>query len=230
MAGPRTPKDTTMKVSTRFLLAAGVIATTLSATTSAHFKLLEPAAWITPNDLGDPQKVGPCGGDPGGQNDKLLSKVVTKAVGGSKLHLRIQETIFHSGHYRVALAVNSRTELPPDPVAVEKWTERGLYSVWGQIQSPPQIPVLADGLFPHYNRPGEPASARPKTPMAPWEADIELPNINCEKCTLQVVQFMADHIYNQPGGYSYHHCADLQITADPTKPIDTRWPAAAPRK
>jgi hypothetical protein len=197
-------------------------------TSSAHFKMLAPAPWVVTNDLGDPQKVGPCGGDPKGGHE--LTKAVTKITGGSKLHLKIQETIFHSGHYRVALAVNSRNELPPDPYTVEKWTDRGLYSVWGQIQSPPQIPVLADGLFQHYNRPGEPASARPKTPMAPWETDIEIPNITCVRCTLQVIQFMADHVYNQPGGYAYHQCADLEITADPAKPIDTRWPVAATNK
>lgn len=194
--------------------------------TSAHFKLLEPASWLVPNELGDPQKVGPCGGDPKGENDKLLSRALTKVTGGSKLHLKIQETVFHSGHYRVALAVNSRNELPADPYTVEKWTDRGLYSVWGQIQSPPVLPVLADGLFPHYPKPGEPASARPKTPMPPWETDIELPNITCPKCTLQVIQFMADHVYNQPGGYAYHHCAELAITADASKPIDPRWPSA----
>lgn len=210
----------------RFLLALIVGLTTSPAGTTAHFRLLEPTSWLEMNQLGDPQKVGPCGGDPKGQNEKLLTNVVTKVTGGSKLHLKIQETIYHSGHYRVALAVNSRNELPPDPHTVEKWTEKGLYSVWGQIQSPPQIPVLADGLFQHYPKPGEPASAVPKTPMAPWETDIELPNINCAKCTLQVIQFMADHVYNQPGGYAYHHCADLQITADASKPIDKRWPVA----
>ena len=203
------------------LLVAGLASAT---ETSAHFKLLAPAPWLTTNNLGDPQKVGPCGGDPKGQNEALLSKAVTKVAGGSRLHLQIQETIFHSGHYRVALAVNSRTELPPDPYTAEKWTEKGLYSVWAQIQSPPQIPVLADGLFQHYPKPGESASQRPKTPMTPWETQIEIPNINCAKCTLQVIQFMADHVYNQPGGYAYHQCADLQITADPAKPIDTRWP------
>jgi hypothetical protein len=57
-----------------------------------------------------------------------------------------------------------------------------------------------------------------------YEADIQLPNITCAKCTLQVIQFMAEHAYNQPGGYSYHHCADLAITADPSKPIDKGWP------
>ena len=210
------------------LLVVLAMALASVADTSAHFKLVAPASWLVTNDLGDPQKFGPCGGDPKGQHE--LSKAVTKVTGGAPLHLKIQETIFHSGHYRVALAVNSRTELPPDPHTVEKWTEKGLYSVWAQIQSPPQIPVLADGLFQHYPKPGEPASARPKTPMTPWEADIDIPNINCAKCTMQVIQFMADHVYNQPGGYAYHQCADLEITADPSKPLDTRWPAAATSK
>jgi len=216
-----------MKTFLRFQLALVVaVLTAFQAGAAAHFKLLEPASWINSDQLGDPQKVGPCGGDPKGQNDNLMSNAITKAIGGSTLHLKIQETIFHSGHYRVALAVNSRNELPGDPVTVEKYTDRGVYSVWGAIQSPPQIPVLADGLFPHYPDEGQPASARPKTPMAPWEADIQLPNITCARCTLQVIQFMADHVYNVPGGYAYHHCADLQITADPSKPISKGWPGS----
>ena len=68
--------------------------------------------------------------------------------------------------------------------------------------------------------------ARPATPQT-YEADIQLPNLTCAKCTLQVIQFMAEHGYNQPGGYSYHHCADLAITADPAKPLDKGWPAAS---
>jgi hypothetical protein len=28
----------------------------------AHFRLLEPQSWIVENQLGDPQKLGPCGG------------------------------------------------------------------------------------------------------------------------------------------------------------------------
>jgi hypothetical protein len=203
---------------------AVAIAMALPTATSAHFKLLEPASWITEDMRGDPQKLGPCGGDLKGQNDSLVTNAVTKATGGSKLHLKVQETIFHSGHYRVSLA-KSRNELPPDPMTFEKYTDRGVYSVWAAIQSPPQMPVIADGLFQHYPKAGEPSSALPKTPMAPWETDVELPNITCAKCTLQVVQFMADHGYNQPGGYSYHHCAEVQITADSSKPIDKAWSA-----
>lgn len=194
---------------------------------SAHFKLLEPADSLNTGPLGDPQKFGPCGGEPSGDNEKFLTHATTKATGGGKLHLKVQEMVYHSGHYRVALAVNSQADLPADPAAVEKWTTKGPFSVWAPIQSPPQVPVIVDGLFPHYPKPGEPASKRvdPNMPMF-WETDIELPNINCPKCTLQVIQFMADHPYNMPGGYSYHHCAAIQITADPSKPIDTRWPAS----
>jgi hypothetical protein len=59
----------------------------------------------------------------------------------------------------------------------------------------------------------------------PFETEIDLPNINCRKCTLQIIQFMAEHGKNADGDYSYHHCAELQITADKAKAIDTRWPS-----
>ena len=61
----------------------------------AHFKLLEPAEWVKTNDLGDPQKPGPCGLlDPSGDNAKLLTNASTKVTGGAKFHLKIQEAIF----------------------------------------------------------------------------------------------------------------------------------------
>jgi hypothetical protein len=53
---------------------------------------------------------------------------------------------------------------------------------------------------------------------------VQLPNLNCRRCTLQVVEFMAEHGFNNPGGYTYHHCASVQITADPKKPLDSGWP------
>jgi hypothetical protein len=222
----------------RFLKAivAASLAASIPVGVHAHFKLLEPASWLIENDRGDPQKAAPCGNPPAPAGNAQaapanapaapgpqVSNIIGKVVGGSKLHLKVQETIYHPGHYRVALAINSRTELPPDPMTFERTTERGPYSVWAAIQSPPQIPVIADGLFQHYTRPAQSTPAQPVI----FEADIQLPNITCAKCTLQVIQFMAEHAYNQPGGYSYHHCADLQITADPAKPIDKGWPAGS---
>jgi hypothetical protein len=191
-----------------------MIVTIVPTLTHAHFKLLEPASWLIENDRGDPQKAGPCGGS--NTDWGKPSYAVTKVMGGSRLHLKVQETVYHPGHYRVALAVNSPTELPPDPETQTKPSERGPWSISATIQNPPTIPVLADGLFAHDNK---------AAIATPFETDIQLPNINCRKCTLQVVQWMNDHAFNNPGGYSYHHCADLQITADPAKPLDKGWPA-----
>jgi hypothetical protein len=181
-----------------------------------HFKLREPASRIVEDQRGDPQKLGPCGGT--SANAGTMTGIVNTAVGGSKIHVKVQETIYHPGFYRVALAVKSVDELPPDPVAVTRETEKGPWSISGAIQSAPQKPVLADGLFSHRTRPAA------GTTMDPNETDVQLPNINCEKCTLQIVQFMEEHGYNKDGGYTYHHCADIKITADPAKPIDKAWP------
>ena len=197
-----------------FAVLAGMIAGMVPTVTQAHFKLLEPTSWLIEGDRGDPQKAGPCGGS--NTDWGTPTNAVSKAIGGSKLHLKLQETVYHPGHYRVALAVNGRNELPLDPEATTENTDRGARSVSAKIQNPVQMPVLADGLFVH--------STRPTGALEPFETDVQLPNINCRKCTLQIVQFMAEHAFNNPGGYTYHHCANLQITADPSKPVDKAWP------
>ena len=199
-----------MKLKRWFCVTALVIGTA-PLMAADHFRLLEPASRLVENKLGDPQKLGPCGGT--SANPGEPTGIVNQAVGGSKLHIKVQETIYHPGFYRVALAVKSLDELPPDPVAVVKDTPKGPWSISGAIQSNPQMPVLADGLFLHHAR-----------PVDPYETDVQLPNINCEKCTLQIIQFMEDHAFNKDGGYTYHHCADLKITADPAKAIDKGWP------
>lgn len=178
----------------------------------AHFRLLEPPSWLQESQLGDPQKMAPCGGtsaDPG-----KPTEAVTEVQGGEKLHIKIQETIYHPGFYRIALAVNSRDELPKDPEAKTEPTANGPRSVSAAIQYPPMPPVLADGLFQH---------------MAKFdreqETDVVIPNINCGKCILQIIEFMASHGLNKDGDFTYHHCAALKITANAAKPVDTRFPA-----
>jgi hypothetical protein len=73
----------------------------------------------------------------------------------------------------------------------------------------PKFPILADHLFPH---PQDGANEK-------YTGTVNIPNVNCDRCTLQVIEFMAPHGPNGSAGYFYHHCADLKITADPNKPI-----------
>lgn len=204
---------------TRLLLRSVAAVVLVPALAAAHFLLMEPASWLVEDARGDPQKLGPCGGtlaDPGAPTGMM-----TKVQGGQTLHIKVQETIFHPGHFRIALAT-SRNALPTDPVITMMQTANGPRSASAAIQNPPVPPVLVDGLWPHTERPA------PGAPATVWETDIEIPNITCERCTLQVIQVMLNHPGFREGGFSYHHCADLAITADPSKPVDTRWPTPVP--
>jgi len=200
-----------MRSLTRVAAASAVLSVVVPVALHAHFKLVEPASWLIEDDRGDPQKAGPCGGT--NTDYGKPSYAVTQAVGGSKLHIKVVETIYHPGHYRVALAVNSPAELPVDPKATTETTDRGPRSVSAEIMNPVQAPVIADGLFPHQAKVD-----------GPLETDVTLPNISCRRCTLQIIQFMEQHAVNNPGMYTYHHCTALQITADPKKPVDAAWP------
>jgi hypothetical protein len=93
-----------------------------------------------------------------------------------------------------------------------KETERGPRSESAVIETDPAPPVLVDGLWPHTESRSE-----------NWETAISIPNIDCAGCFLQVIQFMAEHPGFREGGFSYHHCAVLNITADQSLPIATGW-------
>jgi hypothetical protein len=167
------------------IVLGGCVLMALASRGLAHFRLHEPASWfVESEEFGDPQWSAPCGGTL--TNPGKPTGAITKIRGGDRLHLRIREMAFHPGFYRVALAVNSRSELPTDPDAISEPGPNGRQrSVSGAIHYPPSPPVLADGLFMH---------------AAPFdkeqEADVEIPNISCTKCTLQVIEFMAAHGWN----------------------------------
>lgn len=177
----------------------------LSATAAhAHFKLLEPSDWLVTNDLGDPQKVGPCGG-PG-----TSSGAVTQVVVGQRLKFRWRETIGHPGHYRIALAQNRAQFV--DPVL-----PNGCRTA--TIQNPPVAPVIADGLFPH---------AMGMTGQE-FEHEITVPDAPCEKCTFQIIEFMSSTAAASTGCF-YYHCADVQIVragVDGGGPPDAGQPDAS---
>jgi len=183
------------------LAAAGLL---LSATASAHFTIIEPPPASTAKDgKGD----APCG-------PSMSSNVVTAVQGGHEIDLVVDETLNHGGFYRVALALEDASELPPDNT---------VYDSMGNVLPPagpgnsdhadyettPKFPVLADHLFAH-----EQSAAAAK-----YMGKVMLPNVNCDKCILQVIEFMAPHRSNGPNaGYFYHNCANLKITADPALP------------
>jgi len=181
----------------------------MAANSYGHFKLNSPASWIEEDERGDPQTMAPCGGTVADGGTR--TGVVTDVIGGAMLSLAIEETIYHPGHYRVALARRINW-LPGDTEAVMKDTDRGPRSDYAPVAMAPVAPVIVDGLWANQER-----------RTGPLETQIRIPNIDCEGCFLQVVQFMEEHPGFREGGFTYHHCAMLNIKANTELPTDEGW-------
>jgi hypothetical protein len=173
---------------------------------------------VVENQLGDPQKLGPCGGT--SKDAGAATGAVTEVAGGELLKVKVKETIYHPGHFRIALAVLDRKELPIDPEDTTKDVNGKPWSVSGKVDPSPKPPVLVDGLWEHHER----------KPAEEFQTYVHIPNINCNHCSLQVIQFMENHPVNPDGRFTYHHCADLKITANPRLPIDAGWPGQGKAK
>ncbi len=182
------------------LLTAGLVATAIGvcapAPASAHFVLQAPAAVMSQDPFGGPQKMAPCGDDGTG----TASGIVTAYQSGQQITVTIDEKIYHSGHYRISLGTNGPGDLPVEPIVTP-----GANTPCGTapVEATPTFPVLADGVFEH------------QAPFnGPQSITITLPaDVTCDHCTLQVLEFMSNHPLNDPGGCYYHHCASISIAS-----------------
>jgi len=178
------------------ILAAVLPVVLLGASSAqAHFKLQQPQDWLQTDATGNPlgaggtQKLNPCGAG-------TASGLVTKVASGSKLHIKLTETIGHPGHYRVSLIKKLApisSELP-EPIPV--LSGGGTNCASAPIQTTPVAPVIADGLFVH---------AAGVTDQV-YEGDVDMPK-DTGTYTLQVLEFMSSHA---PPCF-YHHCAVLEL-------------------
>jgi MYXO-CTERM domain-containing protein len=215
-------------------LASTIALLGLTSTAEAHFVLTTPPPTnpqdSVPTTLAAQQNSGPAsgkGGVPCGP-DMMMATTPTAAQGGHPLVIKLVEVVPHDGFYRVALSINSRSELPPDNVVHDATGKvlpssgvgpDGKTALTGVsdsavTESTAVFPVLADNMFPHMG-----------AGIETYMGNVTLPNVNCDHCTLQIIEFMHPHGYNgtpgknDGGGYFYHHCADLKITADPGMPL-----------
>src|SRR5262249_3314781 len=118
------------------------------------------------------------------------SNVVTKVKAGSKVTIVWAETVPHPGHYRISFSQDRKQFVEPVPVVTNN------NCVSAPIDNAPALPVLVDGIDKH-------------DPTMNTQ-EITIPNTPCERCTIQVLEFMSNHA---PPCF-YHHCADVQVVTD----------------
>ena len=163
----------------------------ISGAADAHFRLITPDSWMTLSADGSPQKMGPCGNEA----PQMPTGKVTALRAGQTVTIQLMETVFHPGHYRVALAA-TQGQLPAEP-PVSPPTGNMCDSV--PIMQNPTMPVLLDGALVH------------TTPFAGMQTImVTIPaNFTCTNCVLQIIEFMSSH--TKP--CFYHHCANVTVTA-----------------
>jgi hypothetical protein len=189
-------------------LALTSFAALYAAHAHAHFVLVEPASWLTEDELGGPQKGSPCG--PGNSNfltgDDVqptpFSKEKTTFRAGETITVRMDETIYHPGYFRISLAKTSAakatTEHFPDPPLTDPVD---CHYDREAVPTGPHDNVLLDGLFTAEGEDGENRSLTQK---------VKLPDEPCDDCTLQIMQVMEGH---PASSCFYYHCADIEIVA-----------------
>lgn len=187
-----------MKFPTRLSSVALFLAASFAGSVaSAHVRLIDPPPRVD-GEAGNTQlKRAPCGQMPNGRTE-----IVTDFTGGETITLTFEEYINHDSYYRVALDVEGDDSFPTRPeesVQQEGDDPASIHPVSDVTDTALDVYILQyymDDLSPGFMM------------RQMYSTDVTLPNIDCQNCTLQVIQFM----YDDPEPH-YYQCADITITA-----------------
>ncbi|MDD9940116.1 MAG: hypothetical protein OXU20_03540 [Myxococcales bacterium] len=137
---------------------------------------------------------------------------------GATINISVRETISHPGYFRIAFDADGDDDFP---------VPEGTSGEFGDCMGDPACgegkedycsneTVLLDNLDPH-------ASAGFLT-QETYTWSVTLPNIECDNCTLQIIQMMNDfnfHPRPYPADDIYYHCIDLVLSNDAPETNDT---------
>ncbi len=174
------------------LACLGLSSLAVAPAAQAHIRLLDPVArYDVVGETGI--KSCPCGLGSSNRicnvavdgSDPDRSTRVRRAEAGSTITLRFVESIDHSGSFRVAF--------DPEGADVADFNANIL------------VPIVPD----------PPGGAGNVGEGNIWEIDVELPDMTCSQCTLQLIQAMHGDMVNPvtdpTNTSSYYACVDLEL-------------------
>lgn len=168
---------------------------------SAHIQLMSPKARIV-NPTGSDQKTENCGS--AGWVRAAHPDRVTTFKPGETIRVMWNETIGHTGWYRIAFHPNGENFQVPapgnGPTGDGAPSNYPTENLTGMTDAATGTMILADRIA--------------DSNATVYMADVKLPDIECENCTLQLTQFM-----NQGATYNidsiYFNCADIRLSNNP---------------
>lgn len=155
------------------------------------------------------QKSAPCGGE----GTAWGAGKVYEFEPGQTLEIIVNEYVAHPGYFRVAFSTAEGKDFK-DPISIQPIETTRMNQGSRDMDKGSDFcndeTVLMDNLDAH-----------PTGPKAIYKYSVTLPSVECEKCTLQIIQVMEDTIhgpYNvEPQLLSldlpdlYHQCVDFKL-------------------
>jgi hypothetical protein len=191
------------------LYVASLAGVTLAAETAhAHIDLDRAGSHVS--RYGDVYiKSAPCGQEGGttrGDN-------VYEYKPGSTIEIKISEFVHHPGYFRIAFDDDGQDFVTPVSITGEHGACAGDPKCGpGMEDFCNDATVLIDNLDPHV---GGGFLAPPKE----WTWKVKLPDVECDNCTLQIIQVMTDldiHTAPYPADDIYYQCIDLVLSSEAT--------------
>lgn len=202
----------------------------------AHISLEQAGTHVSRN--GDANiKDAPCGLLDDARGDNVYTYEP-----GETITIRLIETIPHPGYFRIAFDDDGTDDFV-DPVSIKpvdpnrecpfnEFDQCGTTDDAQDLYNTPAVLPNMDYLDPHVT----------SSFGAEWSWEVTLPEVECDNCTLQIIQVMEDTIH---GGYNtdrsiepgyiedvYHTCIDIELKRSESSPGagGTMGAAARPKK
>ena len=130
---------------------------------------------------------------PCGREGSVRGDLVTEVRSGSILRVTFRETIDHPSHFRISFDADGDDDFVDPATADDRFTNET---------------VLVDGISDEGS--------------GTFSVDVKLPDIECDRCTLQLIQLMYDKAPYAPGTNDlYYRCVDLTLRRDAAMPPPT---------
>ena len=157
----------------------------------AHLTLTSPPPRLAGMSGGNQLKVGPCG-----QSNNARTETVTEFMPGETITVEWDEYINHPSYYRIAFDTDGDDDFP---------IRADMDDVIPESDDPAAAEPLSDVILAYVEE-------DPDLPQ--YSVDVTLPNVLCESCTLQVIQFMYDKVGNGLDDEYYFQCADIALRGE----------------
>jgi hypothetical protein len=178
------------RISSAFALAAPLACLLIAPGASAHVELTSPAPRLAGSATQSQLKFGPCG-----QTANARTDTVTEYEPGETITVEFTEYINHPGYFRVAFDVDGDDDFG---------VRADMDSIAPGTDDPESLEPLDDIILAYID----------DGPVGDYSVEVTLPNVECDNCTLQLIQFMYDKVGNGNDDEYYYQCADIVLSGE----------------